>query len=205
MVPSTKSGSKNVSRPENTPGTTPVNRLFVYHIFGEPAELQEWLRDPGTYSLRVGGLAARELSLTLEELQSDFPAVEREVILQCMTNGHWGRVRVRGARLGDIIQKANPHSGARKVLITGGDGFTSDLWLREIEESPDNFLLAWEINGDPLDQDHGYPLRVVSETRYGYKWCKWAVSIEITDQDVKGHYEGRRGWSDEGLRGQPVT
>ena len=182
-----------------------MDRLFVYHIFGTPPQLKTWLRDPASYELEVRGLTEHPLDISLEVLRTDYEAVERDVVLQCMTNVHWGRIRVRGVRLADIVARAGTSPGAEKLLIRGGDGFTSDLWLREILASPEDFLLAYEINGHTVDPDHGYPLRVVSETRYGYKWCKWVVSIEFSGRDALGHYEGKRGWSDEGLRGRPIT
>jgi DMSO/TMAO reductase YedYZ molybdopterin-dependent catalytic subunit len=61
------------------------------------------------------------------------------------------------------------------------------------------------MNGEPLPGEHGYPLRLASVGRYGYKWCKWITRIELTDTDFRGHYEGRRGWSDRGMRGEPFA
>jgi hypothetical protein len=46
---------------------------------------------------------------------------------------------------------------------------------------------------------------MTADERYGYKWPKWLIEICLVDYDYKGHYEGRRGWSDKGVRGQPVT
>ena len=52
---------------------------------------------------------------------------------------------------------------------------------------------------------HGFPIRITADGRYGYKWCKWPVEIEAVDYDYKGHYEGKRRWSDKGIRGTRVT
>ena len=60
------------------------------------------------------------------------------------------------------------------------------------------------MNGEPLPADHGFPVRATADGRYGYKWCKWLSAVELVDYDFKGHYEGRRRWSDAGIRGQPV-
>ena len=83
-------------------------------------------------------------------------------------------------------------------------GRATDLWLDEVRQQPDAFLLAYAMNGEPLTPEHGYPVRLTADGKYGYKWCKWLTEIELVDHDVKGHYEGNRGWSDAATRGQPV-
>lgn len=193
-----------MSRPESDSAITDLDRLFTYHIFGEPEMLETWRRDPSLYRLRVGGLVRETLELTLQDLRS-FDLVEATVVLQCTTNVHWGRIRVRGVPLAAVVSRAGPSPKARKLAIRGADGFTSDLALDELLTEPERFLLALEMNGAAVPAEHGYPVRVVSEGKYGYKWCKWVTSIEVTDRDVKGHYEGRRGWSDAGTRGTRVT
>jgi DMSO/TMAO reductase YedYZ molybdopterin-dependent catalytic subunit len=97
-----------------------------------------------------------------------------------------------------------PKLAALKIGLFGGEGFTTDLFVEEVKAEPDRFILAYEMNGQPLTADHGYPLRVVAEGKYAYKWCKWLTTIELTDRDFKGHYEGKRGWSDRATRGLPV-
>ena len=84
-------------------------------------------------------------------------------------------------------------------------GFDTDLRIDDIGDRPNAFLLAYEMNGEPLTGDHGFPIRMASEGKYGYKWCKWLTEVEAVDVDYKGHYEGKRRWSDAGTRGQPVT
>ena len=190
--------------PEDTNETTPVRALFVYHIFGEPQALKQWLVRPETYSLEIRGLVAYPQSFTLPEIRVSFAPVSDFVVLQCMTRVHWGRMRVKGVRLLDVLKAVEPKPAAFKVALFGGEGFTTDLFVEEVSAEPGRFILAYEMNGLPLTADHGYPLRVVVEGKYAYKWCKWLTAIELVDYDFKGHYEGKRGWSDKATRGLPV-
>lgn len=190
--------------PENTEGITPVEDLFVYHIFGEPADLRKWQAHPESYSFEVKGLVESPRTLTAKDIRDEFKPVSAVVVLQCMTRVHWGRVRVRGVRLLDVIESVKPKPGAVKAAIFGGEGFTTDLFLDEIRREPERFLLAYEMNDEQLTGDHGYPVRVIAEGKYAYKWCKWLRKIEIVDYDFKGHYEGKRRWSDKATRGEPV-
>ena len=192
------------SLPENTPGITPVEDLFVYHIFGEPPALRKWQTRPETHRLELRGLVASPQALSAKDIREKFEPVSATVILQCMTRIHWGRVDVKGARLLDVINSAEPRPGAFKAAIFGGEGFTTDLFIDEVRNEPGRFLLAYEMNGESLTADHGFPLRVVADGKYAYKWCKWLTAIEIVDHDFKGHYEGVRRWSDKAARGEPV-
>jgi DMSO/TMAO reductase YedYZ molybdopterin-dependent catalytic subunit len=190
--------------PEDTAGITPVEDLFIYHIFGNPRTLRTWQARPDSYRFELKGLVESPQSFSAEDIRKKFESVSAVVILQCMTRIHWGRVEVKGARLLDVINSASPKPGAFKAAIFGGEGFTTDLFLDEIRNEPGRFLLAHELNGGPLTADHGFPLRVVADGKYAYKWCKWLTAIEIVDYDFKGHYEGKRHWSDKATRGQPV-
>ena len=194
-----------MSQPEDDAGITPVSELFTYHIFGTPPQLEQWKAEIGTYSLKIMGLVESELDLTVQRIQSDFAPVSGDMVLQCMTNVHWGRIHFTGARLLDVLEHADLRDGADKVAIRGADGFDTDLRIDEIRESPDAFLLAYAMNREPITPPHGFPIRVTADGRYGYKWCKWPVEIEAVDYDYKGHYEGKRRWSDKGIRGTRVT
>jgi hypothetical protein len=57
-------------------------------------------------------------------------------------------------------------------------------------------LLCYEMNGEPLPKEQGFPLKVVAPGKAGYKWVKWVVRIEVVDYDHKGYWESR-GWDDE--------
>ncbi len=193
-----------MSRPEDTPGITEVPRLFTYHIFGTPSALRSWRRDISSWTLSVHGLVREPRRYSLHDLRSSFEPVTLEAILQCMTNIHWGRVRMRGARALDVLLDAGLEDSATKVGLRGGEGFTTDWFLEEVRKNPDLFLLVYEINDSPLTPEHGYPVRSAAKGKYGFKWCKWLTEMEAVDYDYKGHYEGRRGWSDLGIRGRPV-
>ena len=191
--------------PEDDPRITPNDELFVYHIFGLPRELPRWQSDVATYSLAITGLVDAPMQLPLEQLRDDFAPHSGDMVLQCMTNVHWGRIRFTGARLADVLERAGVRDGAFKLALRGAEGFDTDLRVEEVRAEPDAFLLAYAMNGEPLPPDHGFPVRVAADGRYGYKWCKWLTEIEAVDRHHKGHCEGKRRWSDKATRGQPVT
>ncbi len=183
---------------------TTVSELFTYHIFGRPREITQWQQDTDSFSLSIMGLVNTPAQLSLQEIRECYEPVSGNMILQCMTNVHWGRIGFTGARLLDVLDYAGISDEATKVALRGAEGFDTDLWIDEIREKPDAFLLAYAMNDEPLTPDHGFPLRVTADGKYGYKWCKWLVEVEAVDYDYKGHYEGKRRWSDKAIRGRPV-
>lgn len=191
--------------PEEQAGTTPVSELFVYHIFGEPTDLASWQQDIDSYRLALSGLVSSPARLSVRELREEYEPVSADMVLQCMTNVHWGRIHVTGARVLDVLEGIGLAEGGAKLAIRGADGFDTDLWIQDIRDQPGAFLLAYDMNGEPIPPDHGYPVRLAADGRYGYKWCKWLSEIEVVDHDYKGHYEGKRRWSDAGRRGTKVT
>jgi hypothetical protein len=59
-------------------------------------------------------------------------------------------------------------------------------------------LLAIGMNGQPLPQAHGFPVRVVVPGLYGYvSACKWVVDMELTTFAAFDAYWTHRGWSQQ--------
>ena len=148
---------------------------------------------------------SERLCLSLADLRTQFDAVTFPVVLQCMTNVHWGRIEVTGVALAHVLEAAGVARSATKVALRAADGFDTNLKRSYLRPGETPVLLAYEINGAPIPIEHGFPVRLVSPGRYGFKWPKWLVEVEAVDYDYLGHYEGKRGWSDSAERGRPVT
>lgn len=52
-------------------------------------------------------------------------------------------------------------------------------------------LLAWELNGDPLTQLHGAPLRLVTPFKYGIKQLKRIGTISFSDERGPDYWNER--------------
>ena len=53
-------------------------------------------------------------------------------------------------------------------------------------------MLAYEMNGEPLPLNHGYPLRLLVPGWYGMNSVKWLVGIHVLDQKFDGFYQTER-------------
>src|SRR5207244_4453787 len=68
-------------------------------------------------------------------------------------------------------------------------GYTSDLSLEAMLD--DDVLVAWGHGGQPLEPDHGFPLRLVVPKRYAWKSAKWLRGLEFSDRNKRGFWEER--------------
>jgi len=165
--------------------------------------------DPSSYRLTIGGHVTRPRSLTLAELR-DRPSVTAQVTLECAGNGRallepraisqpWLRGAVgtaawTGTPLAPLLAEAEPGAGAIDVAFAGLDhGIESDVeqdyerGLSLAEASRPDLLLAYEMNGQPLPPQHGFPLRLIVPGWYGMAHVKWLTRIRVLDTAFDGY------------------
>ena len=62
----------------------------------------------------------------------------------------------------------------------------------------DRTLLVYEMNGEPLPVEHGFPLRIYIPDHYGMKQPKWIIRMEAIDHKGKGYWVDR-GWNERAI------
>jgi DMSO/TMAO reductase YedYZ molybdopterin-dependent catalytic subunit len=146
------------------------------------------------YTLNVYGLVESPLTLKYEEVLSNYKHYEKVVKLNCV-EGWSSKLLWEGVLIYDILKNANLKADANTVIFHCADGYTTSLPIDYIRD--EKILLAYKVNGIILPKEYGFPFRVVAEAKYGYKWAKWVVGIEATnDPNYKGYWESR-GFSNE--------
>lgn len=165
---------------------TPNDEFFTISITSIPRI------NGSSWQLLVDGLVDNQLELSYENITS-LPKETVTATLKCV-EGPAGRATWLGVRLKTLLDLAMVQAGAKEVVFHAADGFSSSLTIDDA--SVDDVLLAYEMNGETLPVDHGYPLRLVAPGKAGYKWVKWITHIELVDYDYKGYWESR-GWDDD--------
>ncbi len=147
------------------------------------------------WRLQIDGLVNRPLSLTLEELRS-LPAVSQYVTLACISNPIGGSLigtaLYRGVRLKDLLERTVVKTEAIQVFLESADGFYEGVDISAALD--ERTLLVYEMNGQPLSAEHGFPLRLYVANRYGMKLPKWITHLEVVDAEREGYWT-KRGWS----------
>jgi len=180
---------------------TPNDLFFVRSHFYTPTI------EPGAWKLRVDGQVNTPLELTLDQIKS-LPSHTAVVTLECAGNGRaffeppvagvqWrkgavGTARWTGVRLVDLLRRAGVRSSARYVWLDGADlgiGRAPDF-IRNVPmaKAEADALLAYDMNGEPLPVQHGYPLRVIVPGWEGAYSIKWLTHIEISDREHDGAF-----------------
>ncbi|WP_236007104.1 molybdopterin-dependent oxidoreductase [Nakamurella leprariae] len=159
------------------------------------------------WRLNVHGLVDSPFELTFDELVV-MPSVERTITLTCVSNEVGGDLigtaRWQGVRIADVLARAGvrtadgPQGGPDCVLSTSVDGFTVTTPLQALTDGRDA-LLAYGMNGEPLPQEHGFPVRMVVPGLYGYvSATKWVVDLAVTRFERVSAFWSDRGWAEEG-------
>ncbi len=184
-----------VDLPGITPVITPNDRFYKVskNTFGDPTI------DGSRWRLRVTGLVANSLDLDLNAIKG-LPAVQQYQTLECIDNEVGGDListaQWTGARLADVLTQAGVRDGARRVVFRCEDGYSDSIPIEKAMEP--TTLLAYEMNGQTLPTDHGFPVRVLSPNLYGIKNPKWVTEIQVIDGDYRGFWQ-QRGWTNEGI------
>jgi DMSO/TMAO reductase YedYZ molybdopterin-dependent catalytic subunit len=134
--------------------------------------------DPSSYRLRVDGLVARSLSLSIPELAR---ADELVATLDC-TGGFYSTQHWQGIRLGRLIDVAGARSSAHHVRVVSKTGYRWSFALTDAR----SLLLATHVEGEALSHDHGAPLRLVVPGARGFQWVKWVTRVELLEHPDYG-------------------
>jgi DMSO/TMAO reductase YedYZ molybdopterin-dependent catalytic subunit len=145
--------------------------------------------DPATWRLQVDGLVRRPLELSYDQLRA-LPKAHQVSTFHCVTgwvvdNVHWG-----GVRFHDLLAHAGPLPRASALhFVSAEKPYDDYLDMRQVKLR--DVMLAYEMDGKPLPQEHGAPVRVVIPEMYGYKNVKWVEQISLVAKPAAGYWEQR--------------
>ncbi|HXG26995.1 MAG TPA: sulfite oxidase [Candidatus Binatia bacterium] len=202
---------------------TPTGLHYLLVHFDIPAV------DAATWRLRVDGLVDRPLELSLDDLRAR-PRRTVPVTLECAGNGRarlqprplsnpWlleaiGTAEWTGTPLGPILDEAGLRDDAVELVFTGADrgfqGGEEQAYQRGLsiaEARRPEVMLVDEMNGQPLQPQHGFPVRLIVPGWYGMASVKWLTRIEAAAEPFAGYQQAStyRFKSDADDPGIPVT
>lgn len=168
--------------------------------------------DRETWSLTIDGFVARPLTLRFADLVK-YPKATVTSVHQCagspldpsepmrrICNLAWS-----GTRLTDILADCRPAAGAKYVWAQGADfgafdGVAVDAYVKDlpIERTAADVLIAYELNGESLPAEHGFPARLFIPGYYGTNSVKWLTRITLADSRAPGPFTTR--WYNDPMR-----
>lgn len=184
--------------------------------------------DESTWSLSIGGLVRNPVELSMADLRSR-SRVTLPITLECAGNGRarlsprpisqpWlteaiGTAAWTGTPLRPLLEEAGIEDEAVELVFAAADrgiqGEVEHDYERSLtiaEAMRDEVLLAYEMNGEPLPPQHGFPLRLLVPGWYGMASVKWLTRITAVQEPFEGFqqtvYRFRQEPDDAG---EPVT
>ncbi len=181
---------------------TPTDAFFVRQHLPRPTIVE------ADFRLSVDGRADREIKLSVAELRK-LPQHKIPAVLECTGNGRgfyqprvpgvqWGRGAVgnaewSGPRLVDVLKLAGADLQSAYVTANGADvgvaktpDFIRSLPMRKAIDP--STILAMDMNGSPIPELHGFPLRLVVPGWDGTSWVKWVNSLTVSNEQDQGFF-----------------
>ncbi|XP_063808681.1 sulfite oxidase, mitochondrial isoform X2 [Pseudophryne corroboree] len=159
---------------------------------------------------------SKPLNLSLNELKTKFPRYEITATLQCAGNRRaeinavkpvkgldWdiaaiSTARWAGARLRDVLLYAGyteDTPNAHHVHFEGldqditGTNYGASISFKRAMSKENDVLLAYEMNGEELPRDHGFPLRTIVPGVVGARNVKWLGRIVVSAEESASHWQ----------------
>jgi len=151
--------------------------------------------DAAAWRLKLEGLVERPLTLSLDDIRAR-PRQTQALTLSCISNPVGGDLISTGFWTGTpfkaLLDEAGLKPGVQEIAIESADGFYESVPLAEALDG--RTLLVYEMNGEPLTAEHGYPLRIFIPGHFGMKQPKWITRMQALDHPGRGFWVDRN-WS----------
>jgi len=186
-----QSGVASVLEPITSRDPTGVSQLIpgsggfrIYAELGSPS------RADAAYTLKVDGLVERPATYRLDDLRRRLPQTKLTKDFQCVTGWRVPAVKWQGVKLSDVLADVGVKPGAQALRFFSFDGGYTETLTMEQARRPD-VIVAHQMLGRPVTQEHGGPVRLYVAPMYGYKSAKWLERIEVVASvDPAGYWEG---------------
>ena len=188
---------------------TPNEKFYVRCHFPVPQI------DASGWKLRVEGAVAAPIAFTFDELRH-MRTHTITAVMECAGNGRshlepkvkgvaWdigavGHAEWSGVLLRDVLECAGIERDALEIVLEGADrgaikepprppGEIHYARSLPVAKGTNDVLLAFEMNGEPLTAEHGFPLRAVVPGWFGMASVKWLQRMVVTREPFHGYYQ----------------
>lgn len=193
----------------NQTDVIPQEDLFNYNWYYRGSDyLRNWREANGgesdtsiydQWSISLTGKFGNEVSYTLSDLIAQAPSVTKAVTMQCTLNPtggpYVGNCVVTGIDLNWLIEQAGGFADdAYAIYSSSADGNANSMLVDNLEGK--DALIVYEINGEPLEWDQGFPCMLWVGGTGAPICCKEFSDLIAVDEDDPGVWE-YDGWTTE--------
>jgi DMSO/TMAO reductase YedYZ molybdopterin-dependent catalytic subunit len=140
--------------------------------------------DLGKWTLKVGGLCENPKTFTLDDLKKLTKATQASR-MKCVeswsSKAKWGGFRAKA-----LFDTVKPKKQAKYLYFYSADDYYEYISLEELLNP--RVIFAYEMNGAPLPDEHGAPLRLLMPSKYGYKSVKTILRLDFIEKEGIGYW-----------------
>ena len=142
--------------------------------------------DLNTWNLRAFGEVDEERTWSWGDVLH-MPMYSITTDIHCVTR--WSKFDTvwEGVPFSEFVKLAGVKPSAKFVIAHCEYGFTANVPLETLME--EGALLAIKFGGEPLEKEHGYPMRLLTPKKYFWKSAKWLRAVEFSAVDRPGFWE----------------
>ena len=188
---------------------TPNETFYVRHHM--------WVPEVGeaSHKLTIELPDGEEAEYTLDDLKSKFKEHKITATLQCSgnrrkhmtqearsTNGlQWNvggisTAEWKGVKLRDVLEDAgfdvnDVPDEIKHAQFMGAEAYGASIPIEKAIDKYGDVLLVYEMNGEPLPRDHGFPIRVLVPGTVAARSVKWINRITISEEESPSQWQQR--------------
>ncbi|MBP1931939.1 molybdopterin-dependent oxidoreductase [Ammoniphilus resinae] len=141
------------------------------------------------WKFEIGGLVAKPQHWSWEQFSS-LPRKVQVSDFHCVTGWSVYKVTWEGIPLSELLEMAKEGPSAKYVKFYSGDKVYTDSLSLE-QSRMEDVMVAVLMDGKPIPQKLGGPVRLIIPKMYAYKSVKWLQAIELIEEEHIGYWEVR--------------
>ncbi len=146
--------------------------------------------DGATWKLELSGLIADKRPWTAQQLVQ---LPEQSMIIRHICVEGWDYIgQWSGVNLRQFLERVGADLTAKYVFFRCADDYTESLDMPSALHP--QTILATKYAGDPITDPFGFPLRLRTATKLGFKNAKWVTGIEVTN-DFQETFWSKQGFN----------
>ena len=142
--------------------------------------------DLATWTFSVNGLVTAPVQLSYQEFRN-LPRRTVKADVHCVTRWSMLDSTWEGVPVAEVMKLVELKPEATHVMAHAEQGFSANLSLDDLLRDENMFVDT--RNGEPISDEHGWPLRLFVPHLYFWKSAKWLRGLELMAGDRPGFWE----------------
>ncbi|RWS31355.1 putative sulfite oxidase-like protein, partial [Leptotrombidium deliense] len=175
--------------------------------------------DVDEYELEIEGLGLKKcFTFSLNDLKTKFPKHTVTQAIQCAGNRrsdmnkievvkglNWGPAAISnakwtGVRLVDVLRHCGLNINNEQIkhvqfegldLDPAGMPYGASIPSHLVLDEKSEVILAFEMNGEEIPKDHGFPIRLIAPGIVGARNVKWLSKVILSEEESHSHWQRR--------------